>query len=88
MLPTGVRRRGAEMGQISMAARDELVDALLGRYALGNRKDRGRILDEFVALTGFASCKHAMRLLRAGIPANDPARAAHHAYIMMRCARH
>ena len=67
MLPTGVRRRGAEMGQISMAAGDELVDALLGRYALGNRKDRGRILDEFVALTGLHR-KHAMRLLRAGHP--------------------
>ena len=67
MLPTGVRRRGAEMGQISMAARDELVDALLGRYALGNRKERGRILDEFVALTGLHR-KHAMRLLRAGHP--------------------
>jgi len=36
-----------------------------GRYAVGSRADRGRILDEFAALTGHHR-KHAMRLLRAG----------------------
>jgi hypothetical protein len=55
------------MGQISMAARGELVVALFGRYALGNRKERGRMLDEFVAVTGLHR-KHAMRVLRAGQP--------------------
>jgi len=65
MLPTGVRRRGAEMGQISMATRDELVVALAGRYAASDRKERGRILDEFVAVSGVHR-KHAMRLLREG----------------------
>ena len=53
------------MGQISMATRDELVGALAGRYASSSRKHRGRILDEFVAVSGFHR-KHAMRLLRAG----------------------
>ena len=53
------------MGQISMATRDELVVALAGRYASSNRKERGRILDEFAALSGLHR-KHAMRLLRAG----------------------
>jgi hypothetical protein len=53
------------MGQISMATRDELVVALAGRYASSSRKHRGRILDEFVAVSGFHR-KHAMRLLRAG----------------------
>ena len=67
MLPTVVYRRGAEMGQISMATRDELVGALAGRYAGSDRKERGRILDEFVAVSGLHR-KHAMRLLRAGQP--------------------
>ena len=48
-----------------MTTRDELVAALAGRYALGSRADRGRMLDEFAALTGHHR-KHAMRLLRAG----------------------
>jgi len=49
-----------------MATRNELVVAVAGRYALGNRMDRGRILDEFVAVTGHHR-KHAMRLLRTGL---------------------
>ncbi len=53
------------MRRISMTTRDELVGALAGRYALGSRADRGRMLDEFAALTGHHR-KHAMRLLRAG----------------------
>lgn len=55
------------MGLISMATRDELVVALAGRYASSSRKDRGRILDEFAALSGLHR-KHAMRLLRVGQP--------------------
>jgi hypothetical protein len=61
------------MGQISMATRDELVDALAGRYAASNRKKRGRILDEFVAVSGLHR-KHAMRLLRAGQPGHRSGR--------------
>ena len=49
-----------------MTTRDELVVALAGRYALGSRADRSRMLDEFAALTGHHR-KHAMRLLRAGV---------------------
>ena len=55
------------MGRISMATRDELVVALTARYAASNRAGRGRILDEFVAISGLHR-KHAMRLLRAGGP--------------------
>ena len=55
------------MGQISMTTRDELVVALAGRYAASSRVDRGRILDEFVAVSGLHR-KHAMRLLRSGQP--------------------
>jgi hypothetical protein len=48
-----------------MAARNELVAASTGRYAQGDRAERGRILDEFSTVTGFHR-KHAMRLLRVG----------------------
>ena len=47
-----------------MATRDELIAVVAERYARSTRKDRGRILDEFGALTGLHR-KHAMRLLRA-----------------------
>jgi hypothetical protein len=50
-----------------MAARDELVAAIAGRYSQADRTERGRILDEFTAFTGFHR-KHAMRLLRGGQP--------------------
>lgn len=50
-----------------MTARDELVTAIVGRYSQADRMERGRILDEFTAVTGFHR-KHAMRLLRAGQP--------------------
>jgi hypothetical protein len=53
------------MRRISMAVRDELVAAVADRYAMGDRGERGRILDEFAAVTGYHR-KHAMRLLRAG----------------------
>lgn len=55
------------MRRISMTARDELVTAIAGRYSQADRTKRGRILDEFTAVTGFHR-KHAMRLLRAGRP--------------------
>ena len=48
-----------------MATRDELIAVVAERYARSTRKDRGRILDEFEALTGLHR-KHAMRLLRGG----------------------
>jgi hypothetical protein len=54
------------MRLISMATRDELVAAVAGRYASGNRVERSRILDEFAAVTGHHR-KHAMRLLRVGL---------------------
>jgi hypothetical protein len=50
-----------------MATRDELIVALAKRYGQSRRHEKGRILDEFVALTGFHR-KHAMRLLRSGSP--------------------
>jgi hypothetical protein len=36
-----------------MATRDELIAALAGRYGEAGRIERGRILDEFVAVSGY-----------------------------------
>ncbi len=53
------------MRTVSMATRRELVAAIGERYRLADRASKGRVLDEFIAVTGFHR-KHAMRLLRAG----------------------
>jgi hypothetical protein len=50
---------------LSMATRDEPVSAVTERYARSERAEKSRILDEFVAVSGFHR-KHAMRLLRNG----------------------
>ncbi len=71
----GYRRRvvaSARCYQVSMQgkkpmgkeARSELVDALRERYRAAPREAKGRILDEFVAVSGFHR-KHAVRLLRS-----------------------
>ena len=51
-----------------MAARDELVAAVADRYARGDRGERGRILDEFAAVTGFHSRRRIDREESAGCP--------------------
>ena len=51
-----------------MTMRTELVEAVGERYRAADRRSKGHILDEFVAVTGFHR-KHAMRLLRAKCPA-------------------
>jgi hypothetical protein len=56
-----------------MATRDELVAAVKKRYSKGDRKEKTRILDEFVAVTGFHR-KHAMRVLRSD---QTPSQRAH-----------
>ena len=50
-------------GGISTQARTEVLRALRERYRSATRSEKGRILDEFVAV---AKChrKHAVRLLR------------------------
>lgn len=50
-----------------MATRDELVKAVTERYTGACRAEKTRILDEFVAVSGFHR-RHAMRLLRNGAP--------------------
>ena len=58
---------GANMRKVSMATRRELIVAIRGRYASVGRGEKIKILDEFVALTGFHR-KHAVRLLRGAAP--------------------
>jgi hypothetical protein len=51
-------------GRISMGARREVVSALIERYRSAQRMEKGRILDELCAMTGWHR-KHAVRALRA-----------------------
>jgi hypothetical protein len=52
------------MRRLSMTTRTELKSVLTRRYRVSSRVEKGRILDEFVAITGFHR-KHAMRFLRS-----------------------
>lgn len=62
----GRSRREATMGKVSSGVRRELVGAIAERYRGCGREDKRRILDEFVALTGYHR-KHAIRVLSRGI---------------------
>jgi len=53
-----------------MATRAELVEAVGERYRSADRRSKGRVLDEFVAVTGFHR-KHAVRLLRKKQPVKE-----------------
>ena len=55
------------MSKISAEARKELVTAVAERYQAGVASEKGRILDEFVALTGYHR-KHAIRILNGNPP--------------------
>jgi hypothetical protein len=50
--------------KISADARRELVRAIGDRYRAGSKQEKARILDEFVAVTGFHR-KHSIRLLNS-----------------------
>ena len=54
-------------GNISMGARGEVVSAVAERYRSAGRREKGRILDELAAVTGWHR-KHAVRALRAKPP--------------------
>jgi hypothetical protein len=54
-------------GNISMGARREVVSAVVERYRSAGRREKGRILDELTAVTGWHR-KHAVRALRARPP--------------------
>lgn len=50
---------------LSVTSRQELMESLRAQYRSGSRVDKCRILDEFVAVTGYHR-KHAIRLLKLG----------------------
>ena len=52
------------MRRVSMVIRNGLVEAIAARYARSDRAEKARMLEEFVAVTGFHR-KHAMRLCAA-----------------------
>ncbi len=49
--------------RISSQTRKELLKAIQQRYRESSKIDKTKILDEFVALTGY-HCKHGLRLLK------------------------
>ena len=56
-----------------MSARVELLEAVKQRYGDSSRGEKRRILDEFVALTGYHR-KHALRLLNSPMESGAKAR--------------
>lgn len=69
-----------------MATRKELLEALRVRYCSASYGDRIKILDEFVALTGYHR-KHAIRVLREEVAADKMARSRNRLSTTRRCAR-
>lgn len=61
VLPKAASEAGVR--RISMATRDELLDAVAFRYRSATRVEKGRILTEFTEISGYHR-KHAERLLR------------------------
>jgi len=62
-----------------MTTRKELTEALRERYCSGTFSDRIKILDEFVALTGYHR-KHAIRVLRSAVAEAMPAHERNRVY--------
>jgi hypothetical protein len=67
------------MRKVSMATRRELVEAVGERYRGSDRGNKGKVLDEFVAVTGLHR-KHAMRILRQTVPSRQKERPARRVY--------
>ena len=53
------------VGEISAVTRTEVLRAIRNRYREASKRDKSRMLDEFVAIVG-CHRKHAVRLLRRG----------------------
>ena len=65
--------------ELSQKSKRELVEAVRHRYLQGKRLEKTRILDEFVAVTGFHR-KHAIRVLRYGYQPGRERRGRQRAY--------
>jgi len=61
--------------RIDIKARRELVRAVSDRYRRGSKRDKRRILDQFVAITGYHR-KHSIRLLNSTAELVAPRRTA------------
>jgi hypothetical protein len=74
---TGERSRAASsssaMPRPCIETRQDLVTAIRERYRAGTKDEKLRILDEFVAVTGYHR-KHAIRLFKAGSAARGATR--------------
>jgi hypothetical protein len=73
--------------QISMTTCKELVAALQLRYSSAAFGDRIKILDEFVALTGYHR-KHAIRLLREKASTTRGTPARNRLSVRRQCTKH
>ena len=61
------------VGEISGVTKTEVLRAIRNRYREASKKDKSRMLDEFVAIVG-CHIKHAVRLLSQGDkPTEQPA---------------
>ena len=58
---------------VSVGTRQDLLTAIRARYRAGTKDEKLRILDEFVAVTGYHR-KHAIRLFKAGPAARGASR--------------
>ena len=67
------------MRKVSMTTREELISAVRDRYRSAGRKEKGRILDEFVRITGYCR-KHGMRLMRSERAARQSSRLGRRLY--------
>jgi hypothetical protein len=66
------------MKRLDMRTRKVLVDQLMERYRRSGKKAKGKLLDEYIALTGYNRC-YARRVLRkghkiSGAPGHGPGR--------------
>jgi hypothetical protein len=67
------------MRKVGMATREELISAVRDRYRSAGRREKSRILDEFVRITGYCR-KHGMRLMRSKRAARQSSRLGRRLY--------
>jgi len=61
---------------MSQRSKKEMVETIRPRYLKAPRKEKSKIIDEFIAITGDHR-KHAIRLLRKGYAGREKKRSEH-----------